>query len=76
MTTATYTLWIRQLIGIVRRLGPYAAIALPGGSLVVLLVWLFRQHGDVRIFGRTMRTWLFVAIGSFRHWVGPKRANC
>jgi hypothetical protein len=50
MTTATYAPWIRQLIVIVRRLGPYAAIeiALPGGSLVVLLVWLFRQHRDVR----------------------------
>ena len=78
MTAATNAPWIRQIIGIVRRLGPYAAIeiVLPGGSLVVLLVWLFRQHGDVRIFGQTMRTWLFVAIGSFRHWVGPKRANC
>jgi hypothetical protein len=67
MTTPTYAPWIRQLIGIVRRLGPYAAIALPGGSLVVLLVWLFRQHGDARFFGQTMRTWLLVAIASFRH---------
>jgi hypothetical protein len=78
MTVATDASWMRQIIGIVRRLGPYAAIEiiLPGGSLVVLLMWFFRQHGDVRSFGRMVRTWLFAAIGSLRHGVGPERANC
>jgi hypothetical protein len=63
MTAATNAPWIRQIIGIVRRLGPYAAIeiVLPGGSLVVLVLWLFRQHKDMRSFGRMMRTWLFAA---------------
>lgn len=58
MTAAIHAPGIRHIIGIVRRLGPYAAIeiVLPGGSLVVLLLWLFRQHKDMRSFGRMMRT--------------------
>jgi hypothetical protein len=77
MTAATHASWIRQIIGIVRRLGPYAAIeiVLPGGSLVVLLLWLIRRHRDMRSFDRMMRTWLFTAVESLRRWINPAQAN-
>jgi hypothetical protein len=60
MTVATLTPWIRPILGILRRLGPYAAIEiiLPGGSVVVLLLWLYRQHGGGCSISRSMRTWL------------------
>ena len=57
MTAVTHTPWTRRLTGVLRRLGPYAAIemVLPGGSLVVLLLWLFRQRKDVCALTRMMR---------------------
>ncbi len=35
---------IRKVTSVVRSLGPYAAIALvlPGGSLIVVVLWLYR----------------------------------
>jgi len=38
--------WITRLGGPVRSLGPYAAIELlaPGGSLIVLSLWVFRNR--------------------------------
>jgi hypothetical protein len=38
--------WFRQGMALLRNLGPYAAIELllPGGSLIVVLVWLYRRH--------------------------------
>jgi len=37
--------WMRGLAG-VRELGPYAAVELllPGGSVVAVLLWLYRRH--------------------------------
>lgn len=37
--------WMRGLAG-VRALGPYAAVELllPGGSVVAVLLWLYRRH--------------------------------
>ena len=67
MTAAAHTLWIRQLMGVVRRVGPYAAIevVLPGGSLVVLLLWFLRSRKDVRALTRMVRTCLVSAIEAF-----------
>ena len=38
--------WITRLGGPIRGLGPYAAIELlvPGGSLIVLSLWVFRNR--------------------------------
>jgi len=38
--------WILRAAAALRDLGPYAAIELllPGGSLVILLLWLYRRH--------------------------------
>jgi len=67
MTAATLNAWIRRIVGILRRLGPYAAIEiiLPGGSLVVLLLLLFRRREDVHALSRAVRTWLVTAIEDF-----------
>jgi hypothetical protein len=37
---------VKTTLEAVRRLGPYAAIELllPGGTLIALLVWLYRRH--------------------------------
>ena len=36
--------WIARLLTLLRGVGPYAAIELllPGGSLIALLIWLYR----------------------------------
>jgi hypothetical protein len=41
--------WLPRLAGYLRELGPYAAIELllPGGSLITLLLWLYRRRGSV-----------------------------
>ena len=38
--------WIVRLAGVLRALGPYAAIelVLPGGTLIALAVWAIRRH--------------------------------
>ena len=38
--------WINRGIAGLRELGPYAAIelVLPGGSIVAILLWLYRHH--------------------------------
>jgi hypothetical protein len=40
--------WVSRIAGYLRDLGPYAAIELllPGGSLIVLLLWLYRRRGS------------------------------
>jgi hypothetical protein len=40
--------WIGRAATILRRLGPYAAIEilLPGGTLMALLLWLYRRWSD------------------------------
>ena len=42
--------WMARIGAIVRRVGPYAAmeILLPGGTLMALIVWLYRRSGYVR----------------------------
>jgi len=37
---------VKAAVEAVRRLGPYAAIELllPGGSLLAILLWLYRRH--------------------------------
>jgi hypothetical protein len=39
--------WAARIGAILRQLGPYAAIEilLPGGTLVALLLWLYRRRG-------------------------------
>jgi hypothetical protein len=39
---------VSRIAGYLRGLGPYAAIELliPGGSLIVLLLWLYRRRGN------------------------------
>ena len=38
--------WIARLAGVLRALGPYAAIelVLPGGTLIALALWAIRRH--------------------------------
>ena len=40
------THWIMRLVGVLRALGPYAAIELilPGGTLIAIVVWAIRQR--------------------------------
>jgi hypothetical protein len=47
--------WVARLGVILRRVGPYAAmeILLPGGTLMALLLWLYRRSGYVRAPART-----------------------
>lgn len=47
--------WMARLGAILRRVGPYAAmeILLPGGTLMALLLWLYRRSGYVRAAVRT-----------------------
>lgn len=42
--------WIARIGTILRELGPYAAIELllPGGTLVALLLWLYRRSVNLR----------------------------
>jgi hypothetical protein len=39
--------WIGRIAALLRDLGPYAAIelVLPGGSVIALLLWLYRRDG-------------------------------
>lgn len=45
------THWIARAATVLRRLGPYAAIELllPGGTLMALLLWLYRRRSDGKI---------------------------
>jgi hypothetical protein len=40
--------WIARLPALLRGLGPYAAIELllPGGSVIALLIWLYRHRAN------------------------------
>lgn len=42
--------WRAGAARLLKNLGPYAVIELllPGGSLIVLLVWLYRRHSAAR----------------------------
>jgi hypothetical protein len=41
---------LRRAVQLVRQLGPYAAIELllPGGTLLAILLWLYRRHQAAR----------------------------
>jgi hypothetical protein len=41
--------WIERVSALLRSLGPYAAIELllPGGSIIALLIWLYRRRASV-----------------------------
>lgn len=43
--------WVERAVTIIRQFGPYAAIELivPGGSIVVLLLWFFRRRLNLEI---------------------------
>lgn len=43
--------WVERAVTIIRQFGPYAAVELilPGGSIVVLLLWLFRRRLNLEI---------------------------
>ena len=45
--------WKGRLVRFVRVLGPYAAIELllPGGSLIALLLWLYKTHRKKPLLG-------------------------
>jgi hypothetical protein len=49
MMKALFTRWIVRLPALLRGLGPYAAIELlmPGGTVIALLIWLYRQRANV-----------------------------
>ena len=38
--------WIASMVGLLRALGPYLAVELilPGGTLLALLLWLYRRR--------------------------------
>jgi hypothetical protein len=54
-TRSRLAAWIARLLTILRRLGPYAAIEilLPGGTLMALLLWLYRRSVYTRARVRT-----------------------
>jgi hypothetical protein len=43
-----FSAWIARLKALLRRIGPYPAIALllPGGSVIALIVWSYRHRQD------------------------------
>ena len=45
---ALVNLWIARVPALLRSLGPYAAIELllPGGSVIALLIWLYRHRAN------------------------------
>jgi len=47
--TQSLNRWIARLPALLRSLGPYAAIELllPGGSVIALLIWLYRHRANV-----------------------------
>lgn len=43
--------WLARAAGLLRQLGPYAALELllPGGSLLAILLWLYRRHRRAKL---------------------------
>ena len=43
--------WFRKGLEGVRELGPYAAVelVLPGGSVIAVLMWLYRRHKRIEV---------------------------
>jgi hypothetical protein len=57
--------WITRILAILRQLGPYAVleILLPGGTLIALLLWLYRRRVYVRARVAGTRTNLEERLG-------------
>jgi hypothetical protein len=64
---ARFRAWITRLGAIFRRLGPYLAIEilLPGGTLMALLLWAYRQ--------KQLRPWAAHLPG---HQIGSVQSLC
>ena len=47
MNRVGLSVWMTRIFALLREIGPYAAIelVLPGGSLIALLLWLYRRDG-------------------------------
>jgi hypothetical protein len=54
-TRSRLAAWMARIGALLRQLGPYAVIEilLPGGTLMALLLWLYRRSVYVRTRGRT-----------------------
>jgi hypothetical protein len=57
-TRSRLAAWLARIGTILRQLGPYAAIEilLPGGTLMALLLWLYRRSVYVRARVRTQES--------------------
>lgn len=71
-TRSRLAAWIARIGAILRQLGPYAAIEilLPGGTLMALLLWLYRRsandaRGTEKKTAEPVRTPPFLARASF-----------
>lgn len=53
-----FATWLARGLAALRQLGPYAAIELilPGGSLIALVLWLYRRHKNSRTSRQTSNT--------------------
>jgi hypothetical protein len=49
MNRVGLSVWMTRIFALLREIGPYAAIELilPGGSLIALLLWLYRRDGGL-----------------------------
>ena len=57
-TRSRFAAWVARIGAILRQIGPYAAIEilLPGGTLMALLLWLYRRSVSVRVPQNRQRT--------------------
>ena len=60
-------LWMDRLVGSMRKLAPYAvlALALPGGSLIALALWTARHHPMATLGWRRVRALMIVVVVVF-----------
>ena len=60
-------LWMDRLVGSMRDLAPYAALALalPGGSLIALALWAARHHSMSTLYWRRVRALMIAIVAVF-----------
>jgi hypothetical protein len=60
-------LWMDRLVGSLRQLGPYAALelALPGGSLFALALWVARHHPMATVYWRRALALMIAVVAVF-----------
>ena len=60
-------LWMDRVVGSMRELAPYAAlaIALPGGTLIALALWAARHHPMATLSWRRVRALVIVVVAVF-----------